>query len=108
MLLDNVPELKPMYDGHIYDNGELLPHVFFGEVTRYVVQHVRVGETGRSQPVGRILAFLEESMSSCDGQIRELVSASFAENLLGENDVIATLKGIVGPSLAKEIESCRN
>lgn len=104
-LLEQVPELRPVYDEHIHDNGELLPHVLLGDVTRYVVQHMRSGEVEASRTVGRILDCLEHCMVSGDEQVKELVSVSFVENLLGHDDVLASLRRLVGPSLAKEIET---
>ena len=101
-LLDRVPELGSLYDEHIQDNNELLPHVFFGDVTRYVVQEMRCRESQPSQPVQRILSFLEQCMVSGDEQVNELISVSFLENLLGEDDVLANLKKLMGPNLARE------
>ena len=36
-LLSKFPDLQPIDDSHMADNGELLPHVFMGSVTRFVV-----------------------------------------------------------------------
>ena len=67
-LLTEVPELRPLYDEHLHGNDEFLPHVFFGDVTRYVMQLVRAMDQtrhiGTPDPLGRILRFLEEAMSS--------------------------------------------
>lgn len=102
-LLDKVPELRPVYDEHIHDNGELLPHMFFGDVTRYAVQQVRWGEMGPAKPVERILQVLDQSMGSGDEQVKELIAVSFIENLVEHDDVLESLKGLVGPNLEKEI-----
>jgi hypothetical protein len=104
-LLDQVPELRYVYDEHIHDNNELLPHVFLGDVTRYVVHRVRLGETGPAKPVERILSVLEQYMGSGDEQVKELVSVSFVENLLKHDKVLASLKGLIGPNLQKEIRN---
>jgi len=32
-----IPELKPLLANHLADNDELLPHVFIGDLTRFVV-----------------------------------------------------------------------
>ena len=34
MLADEVPEIKTIINEHLRDNDELLPYVFFGDVTR--------------------------------------------------------------------------
>ena len=104
-LLEQVPELRSIYAEHIHDNNEILPHMFFGDVTRYVVQQVHSGAMGPSKPVGRILEVLEHCMASGDEQVKELVSVSFIENLVEHDDVLARLKGMMGASLEKELEN---
>lgn len=104
-LLERVPELRSTYDAHVHDYDELLPHVFFGDVTRYVVQQVRSGEMGPSKPVGRLLECLERCMASGDDQVKELVSVSFIENLAEYDDVLAVLRGLLGPKLEKELKN---
>lgn len=36
-LLRIIPELKQAYDEHLVDNDVLLPHVFMGDVTRFII-----------------------------------------------------------------------
>jgi len=103
-LLKQVPELQSAYDEHLRNNDELLPHVFLGDVTRYVVRQVRSGETGLASPVERILGVLEQCMASGEEYVTELVAVSFIENLYGEDDVVKKLKGLIGPHLEKEIK----
>jgi hypothetical protein len=103
LLLERVPELRPVYDKHVHDCDELLPYVFLGDVTRYVVQQIRLGETGPETPVERILGFLEQCMAFGDEHVKELVSVSFIENLLEHEDAPAGIKGLIGPTLEKEI-----
>jgi len=104
-LLERVPELQPAYEEHLRDYDEVLPHVFFGEVTRYVVVRVRAGEIGVSSPVGRILDFLERCAASGDEQVEELVWVSFLENLVEYDDVLLALRGLIGPNLAKGLKA---
>ncbi len=104
-LIDQVPELRYVYDEHIHDNDELLPHVFLGDVTRYVVQQVRLGETGSAKPVERILSILDQGMGSSDEQVKELISVSFVENLVEHDEVLASLNGLIGLNLKKEIRN---
>jgi hypothetical protein len=103
-LVKQVPELLSLYDEHIRDNKEILPHVYFGDVTRYVVQQIRSGQTGPATPVERILNYLEECIASGDEDVKELVVASFIENLMGEDDVVTCIKGQIGPYLKKEFK----
>lgn len=77
-LVDAAPELKPLLSEHIQDNDELLPHVFFGDLTRFVQTEV---ERENFSPVKRILDVLEDAAKSTDPAIRDLLGASFLENL---------------------------
>ena len=104
-LLDRVPDLKSTYDEHLRDNHELLPHMFLGDVTRFVVREMRSQEARPSKPVRRIIEFFEQCMASGDEQVIELISVSFLENLLGEDDILANLKKLMGPNLAKQFEA---
>ena len=99
LLLTRVPELQPTYDKHIRDNDELLPHVFFGDVTRYVVQQVRSGKTDSLISVEHILRVLEQYAVSGNEYAEELIAVSFIENLVEYDDVLAGLKGLIGPNL---------
>jgi len=104
-LLQQAPELRSVYDEHIHNYDELLPHVFFGDMTRYVVWQVRLGATGPASPVGRILRALEQCLASGDEPVAELIVVSFIENLVEDGDVVTTLKRLVGPHLEKEIKA---
>jgi hypothetical protein len=109
LLLQKVPELRPLRDEHIRQYDELLPHVFFGELTRYVIDQVRAERDGTAQggpePVARILDFLERAMISSDTKVQELVSVSFLENLDQSDEAYAKLKALLGPTLKRELAS---
>jgi hypothetical protein len=40
-LLQVLPELKSTYEQHLADNDLLLPHVFMGDVTRFVIGRMK-------------------------------------------------------------------
>ena len=101
-LLEHVPELKCVYDEHINDYEELLPHVFFGDATRYVVQQAKDGFLASDQPVSRILRLFEVAMAGSE-DVQELVSVSFLENLVGNEEVIRELASMMGPALKTEV-----
>jgi hypothetical protein len=44
-------------------------------------------------------------MGSGDEHVKELVSVSFIENLVEHNDVLAGIKGLIGPNLEKEVRN---
>ncbi len=103
LLLERVPELRTVYEEHIRDNDELLPHVWLGDVSRYIVQQVRSGETGPATSVERILSALDQWLAFGDEHVKELVSVSFVENLVEHDDVLESLKGLLGPNLENEL-----
>lgn len=58
-LIGDAPALAPRLEDHLVDNGELLPHVFMGDVTRFVCNGMDVGDEGAAI---RIVQMLEEAM----------------------------------------------
>lgn len=102
-LVEQVPELRPIYDKHISDCDELIPHPFFGELTRYVVRLLREGTPDAIKIVARILGVLEEGMASGGNDVEELISVSFLENAVKSPDVMLALEELIGPHLAKEL-----
>lgn len=95
-------ELTEVHRQHIADQGELLPHVLMGEVTRLVI-----ASAGSEQAdwLPKLLQQLEAGLVSGDGDIAELVGVSFVENLSGENAAIQALIPAMGDALRKEVRS---
>ncbi len=108
-LLAEVPELRPLYDEHVRDNDQALPHVFFADLTRYVVQLARAvdqaHDVGFPSPLLRVLSFLENTLTSKDVRVQELVSVSFLENLDPADAAYTRLKALLGPRLRRELEA---
>ena len=94
-------ELTEVYRQHIADQGELMPHVLMGEVTRLVIANA-----GRAQAVWlpKLLQQLESGLSSGNDDIAELVAVSFVENLSGENSAIQALLPAMGSTLRREVK----
>lgn len=98
----SVSALEPVFLKHVHANGpSLLPHVFFGDVTRFVVGGFSDKPTQRSDSE-KILALLEEAMGSPDEAVQNLVSVSFCENLMGEKPLEA-IRAAMGPKLRAEL-----
>lgn len=77
-LVDSVPDLAPILREHLEDNnGELLPHVFFGDVTRWAVRQ----DERDAESIDALLATLEIDYANGDDAVRELIVVSFLENL---------------------------
>ena len=100
-LLAYAPKLRPVYQEHLADHGELLPHVLFGDLTRFVA---KLCMTDPSSPeLKSILDVLENGMARGDEYTQELISVSFLENLDQEADYFPVLASMFGEALAKEI-----
>lgn len=79
--------LKEVYDEHIKDNDELLPHVFMGDFTRKIVEldkNIRNKKAGGAEImiVKNIMDDLERWMTSGNNEVKELIIVSFIENLI--------------------------
>ena len=77
-LADVVPEFTSTIQEHIADNGEVLQHLLFGDLTRFVVA---AWEAGDKEVVARCLSFLEGAIMSGDEAVKNLVAVSFVENV---------------------------
>jgi hypothetical protein len=93
-LAEQVPEMQVVLKEHIDDYDQLLPNVFFGDLTRYVLSD----GPGRL----RIVEFLEESFHRLGAEVEELIAVSFIENLESEYDLEEALRGLAAVNLKKE------
>lgn len=99
-LIAEVLDLQIIYDQHMKDNDELLPHVFFGDLTRYVIEKAQIKE---DESVSKILGLLEDGLSQNNAEIKNLISASFVENLIDEKETVVLLREVAGPKLLEEL-----
>jgi hypothetical protein len=104
-LLRDVPEFAPIYDEHIAFYEELIPHVLFGDVTRFVIDGQLAGDT---ELVDRALKSLDRIMREGDDPTDNLVAVSFVEFFIpldepGEAEVAARFP----PGLAEELRRMR-
>jgi len=95
-LVDAAPELKPLLSEHIQNNDDLLPHVFFGDLTRFVQTEVERENFG---PVKRILDVLEDAAKSTDPAVRDLLGASFLENIELDSRGWQEMLRLAGPAM---------
>jgi hypothetical protein len=76
-LLVALPEFRPTFDEHLADYG-VLPHVLFGDLTRFVLAAHERGDTNVEE---RSLAFLDRALLEGDKDVQNLVAGSFVENV---------------------------
>ena len=105
-LAKEIPGGVPILEEHVKDFGEMLPHVFMGELTRYVLNLHKA--SGGSDPniqdkLRQILDRLEEGFAHGDDAVKELIGVSFLENLTGEEGR-ETLRGLLGPTMSEALK----
>ncbi len=98
-LAEMFPDVRKMLNDHLADYDELLPHVFLGDVTRYVLQ----GGPDRA----RIVQHLEDAFAREREGIDELIAVSFVENIETLECLNAALNGVTGDALRQEWERQR-
>ena len=105
-LVLEVEALRPLYDDHMeFMDGELLPHVLFGDFTTLVEQGFaqRSGQ-GRRDAV-RVLEILEDAFAASDPSVVNLISVSFLENLDQDSPEYDELRQMLGPCLREQLRA---
>jgi hypothetical protein len=95
-LAAEVPELHDLLEEHIHDYDEILPHVFFGDLTAWVIRQ----DPSSSASLDRVLAMLDEAFGSGSTAVEELVYVSFLEGLR----VDPALRKHFGPHLSQGLD----
>jgi hypothetical protein len=103
-LLDAVPEFRSAVEEHVADHGEVLPHVLFADLTRFVLV---AQEAGDQQLVLRVLRHLDSEMRLGDEKVQELVAVSFVENVGPWEDAMSEVIGTWPVALRQEAERQR-
>jgi hypothetical protein len=109
------PALTALLGEHMQNNfGELLPHDFLGDVTLYLLSLVRAPGFDNALVVRRelrtVLDRLEQSYSADDEEVRELIGASFLENLPAKEEEGSEIREMIGSKLSaqlREMTCCR-
>lgn len=102
-LISGSPELAEIHRQHMAEQGELLPHVLMGEITRLVIASTSDDESATWR--SRLLEDLESGLLSGSKDVAELVGVSFVENLCGEIKAIEALRPGMGLALRREVKT---
>ena len=94
------PGLVPVLDEHLADNDELLPHMLFGDVTRYALALARDDEM---DDLDRLLTDLDIALGDADDEVANLVWVSFVENASTDDDEPLRSALRAYPSLARAL-----
>ena len=93
-LVQNFNNLGPILIEHVSDNDEILPHVFLGDVTRYVLAD---GIQRRE-----LVRFLDDRFTKGEKDIRDLIAVSFIENLESEEELEHATQDVKADALCEE------
>jgi hypothetical protein len=79
---------------HLSENEELLPHVFFGDLTRHILTD--------SKDKIALVQCLEDAMSSGVTSVKDLIAVSFVENIETQEELANILNGVNGSKIREE------
>ena len=107
-LVRRFPDLEPLLEEHVADNfGELLPHVFFGDLTRWVLSLLEPTagpeRFERGSQLRGILSALEMAYASGDDELEELISVSFLEHLPRPGEHHSEIRSMLGARLSAQL-----
>jgi hypothetical protein len=107
-LVAEIPSLRPRLTSHVQDQQEILPHVFFGNLTRYVLSLLdRASPSDCQDEIDRILAVLEKGMEDSDPDVCDLIGTSFLENLDQTGPHYDKIVPLLGPKLKASLMEMR-
>jgi hypothetical protein len=109
ILGERFSDVAPIYKEHRESFGEILPHIFFGELTRWMLSLLEPasGSTTaeRRQKLRDVLEVLEKSYAEGDEEMREFFSASFLEKLPKPGESGSEIREMLGPRLSEELRA---
>jgi hypothetical protein len=94
-LAKRFPQLSPLLIEHENDNDEVLPHVFFGDVRRFVEEQLDRGDEAQLKP---LFEFFEEAYVKGDEPIENVIAVSLLEDLWDRPEI----KPLLGPAMAQQ------
>jgi hypothetical protein len=92
-----------VYDEHVADYDELLPHVLLGELVRFLSSEVAL-HGAEATAVRQAMPLLEQAMGSGDERLEELVAVSFLENLDASDPSFPAIRSLFGPRLQEQLK----
>ena len=103
-LVADAPELKRAYDEHVQENDGVLPHVFFSDLTRFVLSGFVLARGPRRESAQKLLARLEQAYSGKGHNVRELIVLSFIGNIERGQPGLDNLRASMASPLRSELD----
>lgn len=100
-LIRNFPEFKSIYQEHIQDNDEILPHILLADIARWIIHEFKTD--GASAEVRRLLNYLETSYNHHDSDIEELIHVSLLEYIYDLDFHGESITNYLGDSLKSQV-----
>ncbi|MBH0053739.1 MULTISPECIES: hypothetical protein [unclassified Salinibacterium] len=89
-LVHDVPALQAVLDQHLQDFGELLTHLFMGDVARWAAARAEISLDDKE--IDKLLSFFESRYATSNIWVKNLINVSFIE-YLGYESPLATRFG---------------
>jgi hypothetical protein len=109
------PELQHTLDEHLKDNDELLPHLFYGDVSRWFVERCLANDERAAEFAQWLEGEFEGKVDSLEDQLQgresvdNLISVSFVENLPWPPDRDADrVAAVLGPRWRRQMLAMRD
>jgi len=88
--------------------GELLPHVFMGDVSRFVIRQYSEHREGLLGVLEPLFSTLERGATEGSEDVQEMIAVSFLENVAEEMTLFPDLRLFLGPTLKHELRGVLN
>jgi hypothetical protein len=95
-LAESFPDVNTILNEHVDYYEELLPNVFMGDLTRYIL--------GDGPERADIVQHLEDAFVSGTRDLEDLIAVSFVENIETRDSLEHALNGVKGNGLRGEWE----
>ncbi|MGJ7418531.1 hypothetical protein AB9128_22070 [Streptomyces cinereoruber] len=105
-LVNQFPVLEDSYETHVFNEGELLPHVFFWDVTQDVVSSF-VTPDSKVLDWRAVLSFLEENLSKGIPEVNEAICTSFLWYLPKPGNPGYEITTRMGPTMTRRFQEIR-
>jgi hypothetical protein len=103
-LVQMLPFARPLYEEHIADNGELLPHVLMADLRLLFIRLVKDRDDAKVQA---LLDAVDPLAASPSKGIRNVVEVSFIEDAYldpRERGALLKVRSRLGPATAASLE----
>jgi hypothetical protein len=106
-LASRIPPLRVLLEEHEAEYGELLSHVFMGDVSRFACEQYHQTACGAGDAratLALLCSILDTAAKEGDEDVKELVSVSFLENLAADFMGYPDFRAFLGPTLKHELQ----